>query len=95
MITAIIPCLNEEKSIAITIKEIRESSKLISEIIVVDNGSSDETVKVAKSAKAKVVSEPIRGKGFAFRKGLSLVNAESKLVFLVDGDATYSVDRID
>jgi glycosyltransferase involved in cell wall biosynthesis len=95
VITAIIPCLNEEKSIATTIEEIRTASKLVNEIIVVDNGSSDDTINIAKSAKVKVFSEPIRGKGFAFRKGLSLVNAESKLIFLVDGDATYSVDKID
>jgi glycosyltransferase involved in cell wall biosynthesis len=95
MITVIIPCLNEEKSIATTLREIKKSSNLIGEIIVVDNGSTDKTVTVAKNAGATIVHEPIRGKGFAFRKGLSLVNAESKLIFLVDGDATYSVERID
>lgn len=95
MITAIIPCLNEEKSIASTVLEIKKASKLVKEIIVVDNGSSDNTVEVARRAGAKIIYEPIRGKGYAFRRGLTAVSSNSKLVFLVDGDSTYSVSKID
>lgn len=56
-VSIIIPCLNEEKTIKVCIDEIKESLELSSingEIIVSDNGSSDNSVNIAKEAGATV-----------------------------------------
>jgi glycosyltransferase involved in cell wall biosynthesis len=94
MISIIIPCLNEELAIEKTIQEIQEASFEKTQIIVIDNGSSDETAKRAKTYGVEVYFEPQKGKGFAFRKGLEYVSKDSDVVVLIDGDNTYSVSRL-
>ena len=59
----IIPALNEEDAIAKVIGDI--PTDIVEEIIVVDNGSSDNTVQVAAAAGATVLKEPLRGYGAA------------------------------
>ena len=54
-VSVIIPVLNEEKSIASVLAEI--APDLVSEIIVVDNGSTDRTAEIASSHGARVVPE--------------------------------------
>jgi glycosyltransferase involved in cell wall biosynthesis len=92
-ILAIIPCLNEELSIVETIRSIKKVNKLI-EIWVIDNQSSDKTADLAESEGARVIKCTQRGKGFAIRKALSLVNKSYNAIFMVDGDSTYSIDSL-
>ena len=94
MITAIIPCFNEEKTIGSVIRELRQILGKRAQIIVVDNGSSDNTLQHAKSKGVEVYQEPNRGKGFAFRMGLNKVAPYSKIIVLVDGDSTYSLSNL-
>lgn len=83
-ITTIIPALNEEASIGKVIAAIPD---WVNEIIVVDNGSSDNTAQVARETGATVISEPRRGYGQACQRGLAHVEASDVIVFL---DADYS-----
>jgi glycosyltransferase involved in cell wall biosynthesis len=94
-ILVLIPCLNEELSIASTIKEIRAASNSIRKIVIIDNGSTDRTAEIALNEGAEVLHEPRKGKGFAFRRGLTSIDKEIKLVFLVDGDGTYAIDKLE
>jgi glycosyltransferase involved in cell wall biosynthesis len=83
----IIPALNEAKSIGKVIGEIPEL--LVQEIIVVDNGSSDNTVAVAKNAGATVLEESIRGYGAACLKGIGYVTRSAPntdIIVFLDGD---------
>jgi glycosyltransferase involved in cell wall biosynthesis len=57
-IKVIIPAYNEEKAIAHVIKEIPNS---VSEIIIISNNSTDNTIKVATAAGATVLSENRKG----------------------------------
>lgn len=86
IIKVIIPAYNEEGSIGKVIAEIPE---MVSEIIVVDNNSSDATAKVAKNAGATVLFQPNAGYGNACLKGMEYISEEKIkpdiLVFL-DGD---------
>jgi len=85
----IIPALNEENAISKVINEIPIA--YVKEIIVVDNGSSDDTVIVAKASGATVLKEPIRGYGAACLTGIKYVKEKAPntdiIVFL---DADYS-----
>lgn len=81
----IIPALNEEESIGRVISEIPKN--LVSEIVVVDNGSTDRTGIVAGNCGARVIDEPTRGYGRACAAGIKYFeeNPPSIIVFL-DGD---------
>lgn len=85
-IKVIIPAFNEEASIG---KVIAEIPKNVSEIIVVNNTSSDQTEAVAKKAGATVLTEANMGYGYACLKGLDYLSSlESKpdIVVFLDGD---------
>lgn len=82
-IAVIIPALNEEASIGKVIADIPAS--LAAEILVVDNGSSDATARVAREGGARVISEPRRGYGVACLAGIAAADKADIIVFL-DGD---------
>lgn len=85
-IIVIIPAYNEEGSIGKVIKEI---PGFVSEILVVNNGSSDATVLNASRAGATVLTEPRKGYGYACLKGLEYLsnqNTPPDVVVFLDGD---------
>lgn len=85
-VVALVPAYNEEVSIKATIKALKKITPLlISEIVVVDDGSTDNTAKVAKKAGAKVIRlETNLGKGTALNHALKNLNGD--VLLLVDGD---------
>lgn len=86
-IAVLIPCYNEEKTIKGVITEFQKSLPEAT-IYVYDNNSTDDTVAIAKAAKAIVRSEPMQGKGNVVRRMFRDIDAECYI--LVDGDLTYS-----
>ena len=83
----IIPALNEEDAIAKVIGDI--PTDIVEEIIVVDNGSSDNTVQVAAAAGATVLKEPLRGYGAACLKGINYViksAPDTEIIVFLDAD---------
>jgi glycosyltransferase involved in cell wall biosynthesis len=86
VIKVIIPAYNEEHSIGAVIQEI---PKIVDEIIVVDNNSTDNTAEEARMVGATVLREAQMGYGYACLKGMAylteLKTAPDIVVFL-DGD---------
>lgn len=85
-IVVIIPAFNEENAIGHVINEIPNT---VSEIIVVNNNSNDNTILVAQKAGATVLSESKKGYGYACLKGLEyLAQKETPpdIVVFLDGD---------
>ena len=85
-INVIIPAFNEADSIAKVIAEIPAS---VSEIIVVNNASTDDTVANAENAGATVLTETQKGYGYACLKGLdhiALKTDKPDIVVFLDGD---------
>ncbi|MCR9182208.1 MAG: glycosyltransferase family 2 protein [Flavobacteriaceae bacterium] len=85
-IRVIIPAFNEEASIG---KVIAEIPAIVSEILVVNNTSSDQTEAVAKKAGATVLKEEKMGYGYACLKGLDYIARQEKkpdIVVFLDGD---------
>src|SRR2546428_1308944 len=80
----IIPALNEAESIGLLLSQI--PAELLSQVIVVDNGSLDATAEVARAAGAKVVSEPRRGYGRACQAGLANLHPGVLGVAFMDAD---------
>src|SRR5262252_7697989 len=92
-VSVIVAALNEEDAIARVISEIPH--ELADEIIVVDNGSTDRTAEVARSRGARVICEPNRGYGRAFRAGLLAVSPKCEIVVFLDGDGSDYPEMID
>ena len=82
-ISIIIPAYNEESSIGLVLDALPQEK--IHEIIVVDNGSTDATARVAQEHGARVVKEPRKGYGSACLKGIDELDAPDIVVF-IDGD---------
>ncbi len=90
-ISIIIPAYNEEKTIAQIIEKINEINLLgfEKEIIVVDNGSKDNTKKIAESISGiRVFVETKKGKGSAVKTGLE--KATGDVVVIQDADLEYN-----
>lgn len=85
-VAAIIPALNEEEALPIVLRELPRD--LVSTVIVVDNGSTDGTAKVALSLDATVISEPRRGYGRACLAGIAALPPETEIVLFLDADAS-------
>jgi len=83
-ISIIIPALNEEESIGLVLNDI--PGNIVREIIVVDNGSYDNTVAVAKNLDAKVMLEPLKGYGSACLRGISALKKDTDIVVFLDAD---------
>lgn len=101
-LSVIIPAYNEEKRIARTLVDVDgylEKQPYEYEIIVVDNNSNDRTSEVVKNLEttsvqhAKVIKQPIRGKGAAVRLGVE--TAVGEYVMFMDADNATPISEIE
>jgi glycosyltransferase involved in cell wall biosynthesis len=86
MIWVIIPAFNEEKSIGLVLSDLPRE---VDEIVVIDNGSTDETAAEAEKGEATVLYEPRKGYGFACLTGIEHLKAKANqgdIVVFLDGD---------
>ena len=81
-VAVIIPALNEEKAIG---KVVAGIPSWVDDVIVVDNGSHDQTITVAEASGARVFLEPHRGYGSACLTGIRALT-ETDIVVFLDGD---------
>jgi glycosyltransferase involved in cell wall biosynthesis len=85
-ISVIIPALNEEQTIARVVRDL--ASPLVREILVVDNGSNDNTATRAAEAGATVIHAPSRGYGRACASGVLAADPASDVLVFLDGDGS-------
>lgn len=92
-IAVIIPVFNGSKYLCSTLDSVLAQSQLPSEIIVVDDGSQDESVKIAASySGVKVLSNPFKGAGFARNFGFQQTKAS--LVAFLDQDDIWQSEHL-
>jgi glycosyltransferase involved in cell wall biosynthesis len=89
----VLPCLNEATTIATLVTALRQR---FSTVVVVDDGSTDETAVSARNAGALVLShDRNRGKGLALRTGLSRARQNGfEWAFTLDGDGQHAPDDL-
>lgn len=95
-VSIIIPALNEELGIQKTISMIPIKELLKAgyktEVIVVDNNSTDNTVMIAKNMQVKVLFEEKQGYGWAYMRGFS--GAIGQIIVAADADCTYPLNQL-
>jgi glycosyltransferase involved in cell wall biosynthesis len=95
LVSVVLPCLNEQDSVGLCVTEALDAMTgggLPGEVIVVDNGSTDDSVKVAQAAGARIVYEKRPGYGSALLAGFD--SAVGDVVVMADADFTYELERI-
>lgn len=89
-LSIIMPCLNEEATVAFCVEEAKEfldTYRIGGEIIVVDNASKDASAKIAREHGARVLTESKRGYGNALRAGIA--GSRGRVIIMGDCDTTY------
>ncbi|MFH1231666.1 MAG: HAD-IB family phosphatase [Planctomycetota bacterium] len=91
MISVIIPTINEEKTVS-QIVSLARKSKNVSEVIVIDDKSLDQTVEAAKESGASIITSTKIGKGASMKDGLLV--ARNEIVVYLDGDISNYADDV-
>jgi dolichyl-phosphate beta-glucosyltransferase len=97
-ISIIIPAYNEEKRLPATLKRILDylgqSQWDFSEVVVVDDGSRDNTAEIARQAGVRVLPNPgNRGKGYTVRHGM--LEAQGEWALFSDADLSTPIEELD
>ena len=99
-LSIVIPAHNEENRLPETLKQViryLEKQPFASEVIVVENGSTDRTSAIArefaeKNGNVKAIQNDWRGKGLAIQRGVK--EAKGEYVFMCDADLSMPVEEI-
>lgn len=91
-ISIVLPAKNEAAAIGLTIAAIRQLT-CVDEIVVVNDGSTDQTLQVAEQAGARVVSHPYpKGNGAAIKTGAR--HAQGEIIIFMDADGQHDPNNI-
>ncbi|MYB95545.1 glycosyltransferase family 2 protein [Candidatus Poribacteria bacterium] len=89
-VSVVMPCLNEQEALRICIEKAQRTLKALAitgEVVIADNGSTDNSVRIAEHLGARVVHQPVRGYGAAYLAGFA--DARGKYLLMGDSDDTY------
>lgn len=96
LLSVVIPLFNEEPTVGEVIKRVKATLQKIgfkSEIIVVDDCSSDRSVEISKSQNVRVYSlKKHRGKGYALRMGFA--KAKGEIIVTIDSDGSHRPEEL-
>jgi glycosyltransferase involved in cell wall biosynthesis len=94
LVSVIVPTMNEEESIGAVIDQINKALNPFGnfEILVVDTNSKDKTREIAAGKGARIIDEPRRGYGRAYKTGFA--HAKGKFIATLDADCTYPASDI-
>ena len=96
LVSAVIPCLNEEQTLALCIAKAQASFRamgVVGEVVVADNGSTDSSTDIAATMGARVVHEPRKGYGAALQTGIK--EARGQIIVMGDADDSYDWSQIE
>ena len=96
LVSAIIPCLNEERTLGICVSKALDAFArrgIKGEVVIGDNGSTDKSVEIAEALGARVVHQPVKGYGAAISAAASA--ARGKYLIMADADDSYDWSQLD
>lgn len=95
-LTILMPVLNEEETIGICIKKAKKylnSNNINGEILIADNGSTDNSSSIAKEMGARVIFVTEKGYGNALIQGIK--EAKGKYIIMADADDSYDLEHLE
>ena len=95
-ISIVIPAYNEASAIADTVREIKRvlsESRIEGEIVIVDDGSTDNTSESAAQTDARLIRHP-QNKGYGASLKTGIRQAQNDIIVIIDADGTYPIDAI-
>ena len=99
LVSVITPAFNSGRFVAETISSVLSQTYQNWELIIVDDGSTDETVKIVKSFQEKdnriQLFENESNKGSAFSRNLALRNAKGKWIAFLDSDDVWHPEKLE
>ena len=94
-VTVLLPCLDESATVGACVGEARDAmdaAGIAGEVLVADNGSTDESVALAEAAGARIERVERRGYGAALRAGIAA--ARGDIVVMADADLSYDLSQV-
>ena len=94
-LSIVLPCLNEEKTVGICVTKARnflEANNIDGEVVVADNGSTDQSAQIASANGARVIDVEEKGYGNALRGGFKA--ARGKYIIMADSDDSYDLRNL-
>jgi glycosyltransferase involved in cell wall biosynthesis len=95
-LTILMPCLNEAQTLEVCIAKAQgflARERIVGEVLIADNGSTDASVAIAEAAGARVVHVTDKGYGAALIGGIEAAHGE--YVIMGDADDSYDFDKLD
>lgn len=95
LVSAVMPCLNEERTLALCIAKAQASFQAMGvagEVVVADNGSHDRSIEIATAMGARVVCEVRQGYGAALQRGIR--ESRGTIIVMADADDSYDWSAI-
>lgn len=96
LVSAIIPCLNEERTLGTCIGKALDAFArrgIAGEVVVGDNGSTDRSIEIAEALGARVVHQPVKGYGAAISAAAAAARGE--YLIMADADDSYDWSELD
>jgi biofilm PGA synthesis N-glycosyltransferase PgaC len=94
-VTVLVPAYNEEASIADTLRSLRAQTIPPTEILVIDDCSTDGTAEVARANGARVLTPPVNTGSKAGAQNYALAHVKTEFTMAIDADTTISADSIE
>jgi len=91
-VTILIPMLNEEIALPKTLECVKSMEPPADEILIVDGGSSDASIEIAKAAGLSVIAAPTKGRGAQINYGVE--QAKGDIVCVLHADSILPVDAV-
>lgn len=94
-VSAVMPCLNEEETLAFCIRKAQSAFARLNirgEVVVADNGSTDRSVQIAEQLGARVVHQREKGYGAALQAGIQ--SAHGEVIVIADADDSYDWESL-
>ena len=96
ILSIVLPCLNESETLEICIQKSLKSIAdigILGEVVVSDNGSTDNSKEIAVKSGARVIQVASKGYGAALLAGIK--SAKGKYVVMADADDSYALDTLE
>ncbi len=94
-VVVVVPCLNDATFLAVCLEALAHQTRRPDEVVVVDNGSTDDSVDVARHAGVRLARQPVRGIWPAAARGYDVAARTADVIARLDADSIPPADWVE